>query len=284
MKFKFLIPLALLSFLSCDPEPSVLIFDPPTPPSILNSLASNYQQLPEEQVAISQDETLYSQYAGPTERYRHGILGDMTEGTELVAVRNGVFYLFTLKEEFVFEDIRPRMYDVTGDGNLELITIRTHMNLGAGIGIFTVSNAGIREYASLPEIGLPNRWLNIVAVDDLDNDGTVEIAWIETPHIGGILKVASIQEGELQAVAEVEGYSNHAIGETNLCLSVVTEEEGKKIIYVPTQNRDKIVGFQYEDETLRIVDEIEMQVDFSSTLGAQHSFSNEVEGEDNCIF
>jgi len=131
---------------------------------------------------------------------------------------------------------------------------------------------------------LPNRWLNIVAIDDLDNDGTVEIVWIETPHIGGILKVAPIQEGELTPVAEIEGYSNHAIGETNLCLSVLTEENGKKTIYVPSQNRDKIVGFQYENETLRIVDEIDKEVDFTITLNGQHSFSDVVEGEDNCIF
>jgi len=284
MQTKFLFSLFLFLLLSCNPDPNEIVIDPSTPPSILNMLASDYQQLPEEQVAISQDGTLYSQYAGPTERYRHGILGDVTEAAELVAVKNENFYLHTLKEEFVFEDIRPRMYDVTGDGELELVCIRTHANLGAGIVIYTVSDAGIEEYANLPEIGIPNRWLNIVAVDDLDNDGTVEIAWIETPHIGGILKVASIQEGALEPRAQISGYSNHAIGEINLCLSVLTKEEDRKIIYVPTQNRNKIVGFQYENETLRMVDEIEKEVSFGVSLKSQHNFTAIIEGEDNCIF
>ena len=284
MSSKFLIPLTFLLFLSCDPDPSVIEVDPATPPSILEALANNYQQLPEEQISISQDETLYTQYAGPTERYRHGILGDIIEASELVAVKNGNFYLHTLKEEYVFEDIRPRLYDVTGDGALELVCIRTHANLGAGIAIYTVSDAGIEEYAHVAEIGTPNRWLNIVAVDDLDNDGTIEIAWIETPHIGGILKVAPITKGALKATAEIRGYSNHAIGETNLCLSVLTNEDNQKIIYVPNQNRNKIVGFQYENETLRLVDEIEKEVSFQVTLKTQHNFSNIVEGEDNCIF
>ena len=40
--------------------------------TILEQLASNYEQLPEQDIAVSLDNSTYAQYAMPTDRYRHG--------------------------------------------------------------------------------------------------------------------------------------------------------------------------------------------------------------------
>lgn len=252
--------------------------------SILLQLANNYEQLPEQEIAMSRDFTTYAQYAMPTEKYNHGILGDKIEAELLVVVVDGVFYAHQLPADYVFEDIRPRLYDVDGDSVLEFICIRTKISLGAGIAIYKIIGGQLLEYAYVPEIGVSYRWLNIVAINDLDNDGVVELAWIETPHIGGILKVAKVGAGDLQVLAESAQYSNHAIGERNLCLSVLTEEVNSKVLYVPNQSRDQIVGFTFKNNELEVSGEISQVVDFSKTLASQYSFSKIIEEEeDNCI-
>ncbi len=252
-------------------------------PNILIQLATNYEQLPEQEIAISLDSSVYAQYAMPTDRYRHGILGDRVEGGQLVVAVEGDFYELTLEDTYVFEDIRPRLYDVDGDGELEFITLRTHTSLGGGIAIYKIMNEQLVEYAQVAEIGRSNRWLNVVAIHDLDNDGIIELAWIETPHIGGTLKVAKIENGTLKVIAETAQYSNHAIGERNLCLSVLTEQSGQKVVYVPNQSKNKIVGFTLENGQWQLFEEINQAVDFSKSLAAQYNFTGIIEEEDNCI-
>jgi hypothetical protein len=183
----------------------------------------------------------------------------------------------------VFEDLRPRLYDVDGDGELEIITIRSDLSMGSGIVIYKLEDSQLVEYAILPEIGIPNRWLNLVAINDLDNDGIVEMVWIQTPHIGGILKVAKIQEGTLEVLDETSLYSNHASGDRNLCLSVINEESNQKVVYVPSQERDNIVGFTLTNNELMEFEVIVQPVDFSVPLRDQYPFENIIEQEDNCI-
>lgn len=250
----------------------------------MNQLNQNYTQLPEQAISISRDKRVYAQYTNPTERYNHRVMGDGVEGEQLVVVVDSVFYELKLADNYVFEDIRPRLFDVDQDGNLEIITIRTELSQGAGIMIYKIINDQLQEYAYVPEIGQSSRWLNIVAMNDLDDDGVVELVWIQTPHIGGILKIAKIQPGELSILDELSQYSNHGYGDRNLCLSVLTQQNQEKTFYVPTQDRTQIVGFKYTNAVLQIVSEINQSVDFSKTLLAQYNFTNIISVEDNCIF
>ncbi len=245
-------------------------------------LASSFEQLPEAQVSISKDRSIYAQYAQPTDRYGHGILGDRIEAGQLVVLRDGVTYTHTLDERFVFEDIRPRLSDVDSDGELEVVTVRTDVSKGAGIMIYKIEDRALSEYAWVDEIGTPSRWLNIAAIYDLDGDGIVELAWVQTPHIGGILRVARISRGVLSVLSESTLYSNHAVGERNLCLSTVTAGEDKVTLYVPTHDRSQIVGLRFTGNGLVRMDIVEHQVDFSRSLSSQYDFSGVVQGGDNC--
>jgi hypothetical protein len=250
--------------------------------AIVMFLADNFNQLPERQISISEDGTVYAQYAQPTTRYAHGILGDAIEAEQLVVLKNGTIYTQTVADEYVFEDIKPRLVDVDSDGQLEIVTIRTHVKKGAGIMIYKIENDALIEYAWVEEIGAPFRWLNIAAVYDLDGDGTVELAWIQTPHIGGILKVATIQAGKLVVLAESSQYSNHSIGKRNLCLSVVTQIDNATTLYVPTQDRSQIAGFEFTGRSIQNTETISQAVDFSCSLALQHDFTSIVQGENSC--
>ena len=229
--------------------------------TILNQLNANYELLPEQEIIRSLDHRVYAQYTMPTEKYSHGILGDEIEAEQLVVVVDSVFYELTLPSEFVFEDISPRLYDVDGDTELEFITIRTHVSQGASIAIYKIIDEQLLEYASVPEIGTPYRWLNIVTINDLDNDGIVELVWIQTPHIGGILRVAKVEAGTLKVLAEKEQFSNHAIGERNLCLSILTVQDNQKVFYVPNQSRNKILGFTFMNNELEVFEACTCQPD-----------------------
>lgn len=241
---------------------------------IIKFLTDNFVQLPEKLITIGKNSTVYAQYAQPTTRYRHGILGDSIEAEQLVVVRDRVAYTHTLSDQYVFEDIKPRLFDVDNDEELEIITIRTHVTKGAGIMIYKIIDNVLTEFAWVEEIGLANRWLNIVASYDLDNDGTIELAWIQTPHIGGILKVANIKAGKLEVLSELSGYSNHSIGERNLCLSMVTKKENAVVFYVPTQDRHQIAGFQFSDKVIQKIETINQATNFSYSLGSQYDFAD----------
>ncbi|TRX59011.1 hypothetical protein FNH22_10805 [Fulvivirga sp. M361] len=279
--------LALSYFLACtnDEEiPDITKAPPQTGNNaIIEKLRTDYNLMAEEQIAVSNDETVYAQFTDPVTRYAHGILGDQIEASRLVVVVNGAFHEIALDNEYVFEDIRPRLFDVDSDGELEFITIRTHIHEGAGIVIYKVVDNQLEEFAYVNEIGTPNRWLNIVTIYDLDQDGIVELAWIQTPHIGGILKVAKIRDGKLLPTDEASQYSNHAIGETNLCLSELIQVGEQSIFYVPAQNREGITGFFYKDLKLNIHEEVSINVDFSKDLMSQYNFQKIVRTEDNCI-
>lgn len=283
MKYGSIIVFSLLVLFSCKKEKEKVTNPNTGNQTILDQLVTNYKQMPEQEITRSLDNRVYGQYAMPTEKYDHGILGDKIEAEQLVVVVDSVFYEFNLPSEYVFEDIRPRLYDVDCDNELEFITIRTNVFQGGGIAIYKIVGEQLVEYAHVPEIGTANRWLNIVAINDLDNDGLIELVWIETPHIGGILKVAKIKAGTLQVLAEKAQYSNHAIGEQNLCLSVLTEQLNKKVFYVPDQSRNKIIGFTFKNNEFQVFEEITRAVDFSKTLGAQYSFSNTIDEGNNCI-
>lgn len=283
MKYGLITILSLFILTACNNEKEKF-----TNPSIGNQtiqdqLVTKYEQMPEREIISSLDNRVYAQYAMPTEKYGHGILGDKIEAGQLVAVVDSVFYELTLPGEFVFEDISPRLYDVDGDTELEFITIRTNVSQGAGIAIYKIIDEQLVEYAHVPEIGTTNRWLNIVAINDLDSDGIVELVWIQTPHIGGILKVAKIEAGTLKVLAEKAQYSNHAIGERNLCLSTLTLQANQSVFYVPNQSRNKIVGFTFMNNELEVFEEITQDVEFSKTLGSQYGFTGTIEEGNNCL-
>ncbi len=260
-----------------------LVLNPTVDTKAIKTLTDNFDLLPEKQITIGSNNNIYAQYAQPTTKYGHNILGDRIEAEQLVVLRGGMTYTHTLSDQYVFEDIKPRLYDVDNDGQMEIVTIRTHVATGAGIMIYKIVNNTLAEFAWVEEIGTPYRWLNIVAIYDLDGDVTTELAWIQTPHIGGIIKVARIAAGKLEVISELSGYSNHRIGERNLCLSLVTKTDSITTFYVPTQDRRQIAGFNFIDGSIRRAEMINQLVNFSSPLVSQYDFANVVQGESFCV-
>ena len=151
-------------------------------------------------------------YAEPTTRYAHGILGDAVEWGALVIETEDGRLLFRLPETRVFEDTAPRLADLDGDGDLEVITVETDLSRGASLSIW--DEAG--RVAATPFIGQPTRWLAPAGAADLDRDGRVEIAYIDRPHLLKRLRIVRLEQGRLAEVASLDGVTNHRIGDKDI--------------------------------------------------------------------
>jgi hypothetical protein len=162
--------------------------------------------------------------AEPTERYAHGVLGDRLEAGALkVEMRDGRVLTHRLGPEAVFEDLAPRIVRI--DGAEMILVVRSRADAGAAPVLYRVADA-IVEHAAAPPIGTANRWLNPVGVADFDGDGRVEIAVVETPHVGGVLKLYGLDGAQLVERARWRGASNHDIGSTELRLHAIADFDG----------------------------------------------------------
>ena len=198
--------------------------------------AETASPIPHGQVATGTLDIRRTWLAGPTMRYPHEVLGDAIEASVLVVeTASGRTLSAKLDDDSVFEDVTPRIADVDDDGHAEVWTVRSDARDGARLEAYVLSGAGAetslkRRYATTP-IGIGFRWLNPIGVADFDGDGQQEIAYIETPHIGGILTVVHPNRSDpsdpmLRVVARSDGFSNHAMGSPHLDLATTGNVDG----------------------------------------------------------
>jgi hypothetical protein len=155
-------------------------------------------------------EIVSASYAEPTPRYQHGVFGETEEwGALAFGLSDDQRMILRLPETRVFEDIAPRLADVDGDGAPEMIVVETDLSLGARLAIY--DEAGFVAATSF--IGQTHRWLAPIGVADLDGDGLIEIAYIDRPHLTRLLRFWRFQDGTLVEVAQVEGLTNHRLGD-----------------------------------------------------------------------
>jgi hypothetical protein len=182
--------------------------------------------LPHSRPGAGQHDIRQAWLVAPTERYRHGVLGDALEAAGLeVALADGERLRVELEAD-VFEDLQPRVGDLDNDRQDEIILVRSSAAQGARLSVWGVRGGQLVELAHGPWIGRPQRWLNPIGAADFDGDGRQEIAYVQTPHIGGRLRIFEYRRGQLQEEYHAEGFSNHALGDTDLSLHRIGDFDG----------------------------------------------------------
>jgi len=179
----------------------------------------------------------------PTERYRHGILGDAIEAGGLaLEAPDGRIARYKLDAGSVFEDRRVRLIDLDGDGRDEAIVVQSYLDAGAALAVFGLDRSNVAFLSEVPAIGRANRWLNPVGVADFDGDGRSELAFVETPHIGGTLRLYEFRDRKLHEDHAARGFSNHAIGSREQSQAAVYDWTGDGVpdIAVPDARRSAI--------------------------------------------
>lgn len=199
--------------------------------------------LPDGEVTVGQGNISRAWLTGPTGRYGHGILGDRIEAAGVGIERaDGKFLYFELPSDSVFEDRRARLVDFDGDGADEIVVVKTYLHAGAALAVLEVNGDALAIAAEAEPIGLSNRWLNPAGAGDFDGDGRTEVAYVETPHIGGTLILYEYKDGRLIKDGAARGFSNHAIGSREQSQAAVTDWNGDGILdlLVPDARRREL--------------------------------------------
>ena len=191
--------------------------------------------------SASADTIAEARYTTPVERYGHFALGRPHEYARLTATtRSGLQLTLQLPDDEVFEDLAPRLVRLAADEAPTLLAIVSRRDAGSRLVLVGMSGDALAISAQSAAIGTPNRWLNPVAVADLDGDGRAEIAAVITPHLGGPLKVYRREGASLVEVAALAGFSNHVFGSTELALSAPTLIAGQTRLLVPDTRRKQL--------------------------------------------
>lgn len=168
-----------------------------------------------------------ARYDDPTTRYAHGVLGDAVEwGALVLTTTDGRRKKYVLPRERVFEDLEPRLADLDGDGAPEVITVEAHQNLGARLAIYGAEGL----ITANDWIGRRNRWLAPIGAADFDGDGTLEIAYVDRPHLAKTVRVFAYADETLTEVGQIAGFSNHRIGEDFISGGVRTCGQGPEMV------------------------------------------------------
>jgi len=160
-------------------------------------------------------------------------------------------------EGHVFEDTAPRITDMDGDGLRDLIVVRSSLIQGAQLVVYEEPRDPFENplpdtlnlVAATPYIGQANRWLAPIGAADLDGDGTMEIAYIDRPHLAKTLRIVSIQGDLLAEEIAAAGFTNHRIGERDIAGGVRDCGAGPEMI-VASADWSQLVAVTYDGAEL----------------------------------
>lgn len=198
-----------------------------------------------------------ARFADPTDRYPHNVLGDLPGyGALEVQIGTGASLRLALPETRVFEDIAPRLWDVDGDGVAEIVVVESDQQLGARLTAWTVQQSadGAFSLALLAAgdfIGTRFRWLAPVGIADFTGNGKPEIAYVEMPHLAKRLVIVQLEGHRFVPIAQLDGISNHRIGDEFIIGGVRDCNSGPEII-VPNGDWRHVVRVIYADNLLTV--------------------------------
>jgi hypothetical protein len=201
---------------------------PPLPPDAL----------PDAKIAAGRGSIARAWLADPTDRYKHGVLGDAIEAGGLVVERaGGKRDLVRLGTDAVFEFIEPRIAKL-GDSE-KIVIVKSYLSTGSALAVIGERDGRMAILSETPPIGTPNRWLNPAGIADFDGDGATEIALVRMPHALGRLELWRWAGEKLVKVTEIGDTSNHMIGSRALHLSAVADFDGDGVadLAIPTFDR-----------------------------------------------
>ncbi|MEL7155454.1 MAG: hypothetical protein AAFN30_02525 [Actinomycetota bacterium] len=209
---------------------------------------------------------------GPTDRYRHGVLGDRIEagGVQVVDTTTGRSVTFGPEPPSVIEGIAPLLADLTGDGTFEVLVTHSNAEVGAWLAVWSPSGRLVAESAA---IGQGNRWRNQLAVAPVGPGGEMEVIDVRTPHLGGTVEYFRLAGDRLERMATQTGFTSHAIGSRNLDLALVVDADGDGRLDVVTPADDRgslgiLTRSADEDDGVAVVAEVELPGRMTTNLGA----------------
>ena len=211
--------------------------------------------LPNGQVATGKHDVARAWFAEPTDRYDHDILGSkVTAGALVIELRDGRRQVVRLKPDAVFEDLKPRIADLSGNGDDDIIVVKSYLKRGSALAVIAERKGRYDVVAETPPLGAPHRWLDPVAVADFTGDGKPDIALVRQPHAVGALELWSWRDDRLQKTAELPNVANHIAGTRAIDMAAVADFDADHVadIAIPSLDRThlRILSFSPQPREL----------------------------------
>jgi len=133
-----------------------------------------------------------------------------------------------------------------------MLPTQTFLNLLRSVTL-TPAN-GLELFTETPYIGTSYRWLAPVGIADFNNDGDMDIAFVDRPHLAKTLRVWTYRDGELQEIVSRRGHTNHRIGEDFISGGIKTCEGETMMITVDSGWRRILASTLDNDDEITSVD------------------------------
>jgi hypothetical protein len=155
----------------------------------------------------------------------------------------------------VFEDRQPRLADLDGDGRDEIVLVRSYLSRGAALAIVALVGDRLKVVAETPPTGSPHTWINPAGIADFNDDGQLNIAYVQMPHVLGRLRLWTMQSGKLVEIASLPDTSNHTAGSREIGLAAVADFDGDGVmdLAIPSLDRRSLrfINFKGKARELR---------------------------------
>ncbi|WP_406670853.1 hypothetical protein V7O67_03295 [Methanolobus sp. ZRKC4] len=210
--------------------------------------------LPDARLLVDEDERILL-LTGPTEDYKHGVLGDSIEASSITLVETAgtpaIAKVIDIPEGDVIEGIVPLWADLDGNGIREIIVTLSNANEGARVVVFDEDGTTV---ASGPSTGTGYRWRHQIAVAPFGPEEETEIVDVLTPHIGGIVEFYQWEGNELQVSSSLSGYSSHLAGSRNLDMALAGnfDNDSNFELMLPTQNYRELAILEHNENGVHV--------------------------------
>lgn len=186
----------------------------------------------------------------PSDRYQHGILGDVLEATSVTIIqlsdKPSVISKFSVPVNWVIESILPIWSDWDGDGEREIVLTLSNSSSGSKLVLYNESGNVLAE--SLP-IGKGFRWRHALDIASFGEDGQRLLVEVQTPHIGGIVSFYSWDKKNkvLKTEATISNYSTHDIGSRAMEMyALVEDDENEQVLLIlPNQSKTELAALRF---------------------------------------
>jgi hypothetical protein len=165
------------------------------------------------------------------------------------------------------EGIAPIWTDLDGDGTREIIVTLSDAQNGAQVVVFDEQGQTV---ASGPAVGQGYQWRHQIAVAAFAPDGTLSLAEVLTPHIGGVVGFYRWVDDELILETTLPDYTSHVINTRNLDMAAAGDfdGDGRPELLVPTQSREALADIRCENDGAQRVWSLPLEGQLTTNIAA----------------